>query len=476
MVRVIASIICALLIWQLFRLNRESDVRTSKALWIPVVWLFLAASRNVSEWLQYSPDGVSDQYLEGSPLDRAVLTAILALGVIVLLNRTRQVGILLRSNLPILLYFLYCGISVLWSDFPDVSLKRWFRALGDVVMVLIVLSDTNWLVAMRRLLARIGFVVAPLSILFIRYFPDLGRVYVRSGAPTWTGVGTDKNALGMISMVFGLASIFRFLQIRRGEESTRKAGPLIAHGTIIAMAFYLLWEANSATAFACFFLAGVPMVLTYLFRWARKPAFVNVIVFAVLGVAVSALFLNVGTGMVENLGRDSTLTGRTTIWYFALGMVQNPLFGTGFESFWVGPRLAEMEVLIQQTVNQAHNGYIEVFLNLGWVGVALLSVVLITAFRRIVAALRWSAPAASLRLAYLVVAIAYNFTEASFKALSPVWISFLLATMVVPEAPLQEYSPPLSLAQADDVTDRSPVQTCEALQSTNYAANRRQLN
>ncbi len=118
MVRVIASIICALLIWQLFRLNRESDVQTSKALWIPVIWLFLAASRNVSEWLQYSPDGVSDQYLEGSPLDRAVLTAILALGVIVLLNRTRQVGILLRSNLPILLYFLYCGISVLSGISP----------------------------------------------------------------------------------------------------------------------------------------------------------------------------------------------------------------------------------------------------------------------------------------------------------------------------------------------------------------------
>jgi len=195
MVRLLATIVCAFAIWQLFRLNREREVQTSKALWIPVIWLFIAASRNVSAWLQYSPDGASDQYLEGSPLDRAVLSAILALGVGVLLSRAGRVGMLLRSNLPVLLYFLYCGISVLWSDFPDVAFKRWFRALGDVVMVLIVLSDPDWIVAFRRLLARVGFVLVPLSILFIRYYPELGRAYTRSGSPTWTGVATDKNGL-----------------------------------------------------------------------------------------------------------------------------------------------------------------------------------------------------------------------------------------------------------------------------------------
>jgi hypothetical protein len=81
MARLIAAIVCALVIWQLFRLNREGDVRTSKALWIPTYWLFISASRSLSEWLHYSPGGASDQSLEGSLLDRAVLSAILALGV-----------------------------------------------------------------------------------------------------------------------------------------------------------------------------------------------------------------------------------------------------------------------------------------------------------------------------------------------------------------------------------------------------------
>lgn len=449
MIPLIAAILCALVIWQLFRLNREREVQTSKALWIPTFWLFIAASRNVSAWLHYSSGGGS-QYLEGSPLDRAVLSAALALGVIVLLGRTQRVGMLLRSNLPILLYFLYCGISVLWSDFPDVSFKRWFRALGDVVMVLIVLTDPNWPVALRRFLARVGNVVVPLSIVFIRYFPQLGRSYTTGGVGTWTGVGTDKNALGMISMAFGLASIFRFLQLYRERKNARRTGPLIAQGAMIVMTSYLLYEAHSATALACFFLAGIPMVLTFLFQWARRPAIVHVMVFGALGVACSALFLDIGSGMVETMGRDMTLTGRTNIWHFALTLVRNPLFGSGFESFWVGPRLAEMERLIHQTVNQAHNGYIEVFLNLGWVGVALLSVLLITAYARIAAALRWGAPAASLRLAYFIVAVAYNFTEASFKMMGLVWIALLLMIMA-PQASLQGYSPPLTLDQADDL-------------------------
>ncbi len=470
MVGQIAFIITLLVIWQLFRLNREENVRTSKALWIPTFWLFIAVSRNVSTWLQYSGGDGGDQYIEGSPLDRAVLTAVLALGVIILLGRAQRVGSFFRSNLPILLYLFYCGISVIWSDYPDVSFKRWFRTVGDVVMVLIVLSDPDWLAAVRRLFSRVGFVAAPLSILFIRYFPHLGRSASRGGAPTWTGVATDKNALGMLSLLIGLASIFRFLQLYQDEKGTVRKGQFIALGSLIVMTVYLLWEANSATAFACFFLAGTPMVLTYLFPWARKPLFVNLMVVGALGVSASALFLNVGSGMVESLGRNSTLTGRTDIWRNVLPMVQNPLIGAGYESFWIGPRLERVEKLIDQTINQAHNGYIEVYLNLGWVGITLLGIVLIAAYRRVMSGLRLRTPLASLWLAYFIVAGAYNFTEAGFKMMNPVWITFLLMAMAAPDAFRQEDSSPLRVNQINlnrsnrqfklekDLVRRSPLE------------------
>lgn len=458
MVRLVPVIICAIGIWLLFRLNREKESRTSKALWIPTIWVFLGATRSLSEWFHLSSSGTSGRYLEGNPIDQIAISAILALGLVVLFTRGRQAWMIVQLNIPILLYFLYCGISVLWSDFPDVAFKRWLRAVGDVVMILIVLSDPNWLAALRRIFARVTFVAMPLSILFIRYYPELGRSFSRGGLPSWTGVATGKNGLGMICLVFGLASLSRFLQIYREEKGTRKSGPLIAHGATFAMALYLLLEAHSATSFACFFLAGGPMVLILLIRSARKPVFLHVMLVAVLGLTVSSLFLNVNTGMVQELGRDSTLTGRTDIWRSAFSLVQNPIFGTGYESFWLGPRLSKMEALVHQSVNQAHNGYIEVYLNLGWVGVALLAVILITAYGRIVTSVRRMTPIASLGLAYLITTLTYNCTEAAIKMMHPLWIALLLVAMVDPEYPVRGnlHPIPLSLNRGGNLGEAKP--------------------
>jgi O-antigen ligase len=452
MARLLGTIIWAVFTLLLFWLNREKT-RTSAALWIPTFWLFIGTSRNIAEWFNYSGNSQGDRYLEGNPLDRAILSTVIALGIIVLITRGRIVVNLLRANLPILIYFIYCGTSALWSDYPDVSFKRWFRAVGDIVMILIVLSDPDWILALKRLLSRVGILVIPLSVLFIRYFPELGRSYSRGGAPSWTGVATDKNALGMLCLILGLASLYRFLEIYTGKEEFRKRGPLFAQAILFLLTLYLLVQANSATAAACFGLAAGPMVLTYLFSWARKPAMLRFIVIAVIVVPFSSMFLGLGSGLVQDLGRDTTFTGRTAIWHYAIPMVPNSLLGAGFESFWLGHRITDMERLIGQGVNQAHNGYIEVFLNLGYIGVFLLAILLITGFRRILPDVRSQSHAGSLRLAYLIVAVAYNFSEGGFKMMSPVWFLLLLSIAILPKQLAAESPvPKLPVRNAKPVT------------------------
>jgi exopolysaccharide production protein ExoQ len=428
--RLIASLVCAIIVWQLLRLSRESQVRTSGALWLPFFWLFIASSRNVSDWLHVSSSGGQERYLEGNPLDRALLSLVIGIAVIVLIQRGPKAFTLIRASYPVIIYFAYCGISFLWSDYPDVSFKRWFRALGDLVMVLVVLTDRDALGSFRRLFTRLGIVLMTVSILFIRYFPDLGRTYSEGGTPAWCGVATDKNALGMLCMVFGLPAVFRFLQLYTQREGPRQKKLLIAQGSIVAMAVYLIFEAHSATAMSCFYMAGGVMALTFLFRWARKPAIMHAMVFTVLGAAVSALFLGIGSGMVQDLGRDSTLTGRTNIWKAALPLVPSPVVGAGFESFWIGPRLQQVEISIGQEINEAHNGYIEIYLNLGWVGVALLMFILLNGYSRISSAVRRQTQMGSLRLAYFIVAVAYDFSEAGFKMESIVWFCLLLSCAV----------------------------------------------
>jgi exopolysaccharide production protein ExoQ len=453
--RMIATVFFVLLIWQLFRWTRDDEARTSKALWLPTFWLFIGSSRNISEWMHLSYGG-SERYLEGNPLDRMVLTLALALGVIVLLSRTRGVGRLLRSNIPILLYFAYCLISVLWSDFPGVAFKRWFRAVGDVVMVLVLLTDPDWVAALRRVLTRLGNLLVPLSILFSRWYPQFGRQFSHAGEPYWSGVAVEKNALGSLCMVFGLAFLYYFLQIYREEKGPRRKGQLIGHGLVLIMAVYLLIGSRSATALASFFLAAVPMVLIFRYRGARRPVFVHTMVLGILGAAACVVFLNVGSGMLTEMGRNATLTGRTAVWRAVLSLAENPVVGTGFESFWLGPRYLHVAELTGMRLNQAHNGYLETYVNLGWIGVALLALVLITAYRRAVQRVRWMSPVASLGLAYLMIAITENFTEASFGMAGPVWIGLLVTTMAMPEVPRPSELPLPGLGSAGELTKGKP--------------------
>jgi O-antigen ligase len=156
---------------------------------------------------------------------------------------------------------------------------------------------------------------------------------------------------------------------------------------------------------------------------------------AAVAVPLLVLFLHVGDEALEAMGRSATLTGRTDIWKLVLKVPGNRLIGTGFESFWLGDRLESIwGDTPRARLNEAHNGYLEVLLNLGWIGVALLGVLLVTGYRNAMAALRRDPDTGGLKLAYFLVAVIFSFTEAGFRMMTPVWIFFLWATIAVPGA------------------------------------------
>ena len=424
----VATVACTLLIGGLFWMDRDRATKTSPALWLPVLWTFIGASRMASQWLGVQPLDAMDLSLEGSPFDRLILLGFLLAGLAVLGARYERVGALVRANMLLVVFFCYCAVSVLWSDFPFVAAKRLTKGIGNLTMVLIVLSDPRPAAAIKRFFAWSGFLLIPLSVLLIKYYPALGRVYNRW---TWevsvTGVSADKNGLGAICLIVGLASFWRLIEERRRTADSRKTAPQVAHAIVLVMVAWLFGKADSSTAVACFLL-GASVIMMTTRALGEEPARVHGIVATVAcAIFVVALFPNGFTYVVQALGRNTTLTGRTDIWGDLLGMDLNRWLGTGFESFWLGDRADMFAKKYYFHPNQAHNGYIEMYVNLGLVGLGFLVLLMAQGYRCIVDAYRSSVGLSTLRLGIFATVVVYNITEATFKVMHPIWIVFLLA-------------------------------------------------
>jgi exopolysaccharide production protein ExoQ len=430
----IATLAYALGVAGLFYLNRDKSVHTSRALWIPVIWFWILGSRAVSTWLD---GGIGSQttvasLMDGSPLDAVVFQLLLASGFVVLARRGSRSQSLLAANWPIVVYFAYCLLSVLWSDFPGVSIKRWIKATGDIVMALIVLTDAQPMAALRRLFSRLGIVLLPASALLIKYYPFLGRYYNRwTGEQYNTGVTTDKNLLGVSAYVLSLGALWQVLRLWRNPDLPNRYRQLLVQCFLLYLGIWVLFTANSATSESCFLLGAFLMVVTSLRPIRGRSGAVHALILTLVVAGGVIKVTGADVAVFHALGRKPDLTGRATeVWPLVIPMAPNALLGAGFESFWLGPRLQKVwDAIPNLYVTEAHNGYIEVYLQLGAIGIILILLILVHGYRRSVAAFRIDPESSGLMLAYVMASVIYSYTEAGFRMLDYAW-SFLLLAII----------------------------------------------
>jgi O-antigen ligase len=315
-----------------------------------------------------------------------------------------------------------------------VSFKRWIKAIGDLAMVLVIVSDRQPVVSLSRLISRVGFVLLPASVLLIKYYPELGRGYSPIGEQMNTGVTTNKNVLGVVLLVISLCTLWRVMALMRAKGTPDRGRHLFAQWILLAFGVVLFWMAHSATSLVCFVLGGGIIIATNLRSFRIRPALVHVLCFAIIFVGGVAFLLGGEGGVTQALGRNSNLSGRTVIWAALIPAAPNSVVGAGFEDFWISPSVQEFQRRMvgwwhPERLNEAHNGYIEVYLNLGWVGVGLISIILVTGYGRAVKAFRLNPKVGGLFLAYIIVSTVYSITEAGFRMLDPIWIFLLLSVV-----------------------------------------------
>jgi O-antigen ligase len=402
--------------------------------WIPILWLLIIGSRQVSQWLGIGAVFQSQRLEEGNPIDQVVFAALIFAGLCVLARRPARVAQIVGDNKFLILFVLYEGISFVWSDYPTVALRRWLKALGDPVMVLVLLSDQLPARAVSAAISRCAYVLIPVSVLFCKYYQNLGRTFDAWGNSGYSGVTLDKNMLGYLLFTFGLFFVATFITTfrrPRAERNQANTDRMISI-LILCMVGWLLLIANSSTAAVALVAGSVVMVALRVVS-VRKHFWSYALTVLLLGVVVNTWVSVQGT-IAEAAGRDASFTGRTGLWETVLQEPINPLIGTGYSSFWLGERLLRFWAMYPNSPPiQAHNGYIEVYINLGLIGLCLLACVLWSGLTRMRNRLELSLTKSDIdgmvtmfALPFGIAYLFYNITEAAFGGTNFLFIVFLM--------------------------------------------------
>lgn len=361
------------------------------------LWFITGAFGQILSALTPSAGAYEDRQA-GTPALQAVSLALYAPALPMLLIYNNAAARTLTRAWPLTLLVLLCIVSVGWSVDPATSLRRVIAmTLMFGVAIYCAISFTQ-----RRLLtiiAATSAVIIVVSLLSIAV-PQVGLERIGPYAGHVRGVFNEKNAFGRFDGL-ALLLITAFLIARPRVQWVKFA----LWGTL-ALGLALLYASNARTPLIAYIASvGVMFATKFLLspeRWQRRikgdiramlvsgAALLVLVVLPLLAVAILTL-----------LGRDFTLTGRLGLWEYATNIGwQRPWFGAGFKAFWTDALTFDLRSLHEywfiegaQSRNltaNAHNGYLDVWLELGFAGLALFLAFLVDFIRKAVRLIRTS--------------------------------------------------------------------------------------
>lgn len=295
--------------------------------------------------------------------------------------------------------------SVLWSESPGWTFTNATEVLMLTLFGLYFAARFN-LKEQVQLIACALLVSALISTLIALGSPLVG-IDQKFHPGAWSGAYLQKNAFGSAMLL----SYLTFFALPKENSSLYRF-----FGFIFSLVLILL--STSKTSFVLSFLL-ISIVMFYKnFRWRGKVS----VIFANTGILIllcfAVLLLTYWVELITGLGRDPSLTGRTPLWSAAIArLVERPLLGYGLGAFWA-PQ-SRYAIKVGQSVGlgnwvppHAHNGLLDIALDVGLIG---LSLFLITYIRTFVRVLKRAYAAKNLEelwpLAFLAFLAMNNLTE-----------------------------------------------------------------
>lgn len=377
--------------------------------------LFL--SSGAMEAFTVGKQGVDPQ---GSPLMKVLWACVYLLVLLRLIPRYHQVGSLLLSNKCFVLFLLFSIVSVRWSVDPSLTLQK---SIPLVLSALIGL-DFARRYTIREQIHLIWMVLASVLVLgviaqvfFPGFVPDLD--YEPGGA--WNGIVTNKNTWARLIVLTGIALLSR-------PRPTRRSIVVVA--VLMTMVMALLAASRSAGGLLILSTMLLLFVGFRALRWPRTPLLLLTLAVAAVSIFTVSYAVQHADEVTAKMGKDATMTGRVPIWRETFRFIEkDPILGFGYAAFWSQnsrPGRLVREATNWDNLPHAHNGYIDLTLQLGGVGLLLYFAAYLIAMKRAVHLVRRNRARQFLwPIAFLCVVLLYQLDEASIVTPNQlIWILY----------------------------------------------------
>lgn len=376
------------------------------------------------------PDG--DSPADGNPVWRLILAVSYVSVAMLLIPYRREAAYLTRRNWFLAALVLLALVSFVWAEKPSLVLQRGVAVFGTTLFG-VALAVRISLEDQLRLLSWVLRIIAVLSLACVLFLPSYGISSRAEQHGEWQGIFSYKNELGTAMALSALVEWYLPADTRASKVVNRLA--------LILSIVLLVFSASITPLLA---LIGA-VLLVEMYKLAaqrlRIPTYTVVLAIMLIIVSCAAVLAAEGERAASVLGRSADLTGRTEIWSMVASYVpERPILGYGYSGFWGGAssESATIDRAVGGTIMYSHNGYLEILLNLGAVGLFLTAGFLCTGIKRVYDFSKRSQPTAYLwPLAFLLFFLLYNLTECTILFQDLEW-AVCVATVIGSDAALLE--------------------------------------
>lgn len=299
-----------------------------------------------------------------SALLRFAFLGIYAMSFALLTFRWQRTLFFLKTNLWLLFLIALAVVSVSWSSIPDIALRKVVSLIGTTFFAVYIASRYSFEQQLKIYSWTFSIAII-FSFLFALALPQYGISSLDAVSGTWRGIYPHKNGLGESMFVSFLT--FYFLSISQSKNR-------LLFQILCLLSVVLILLAESATSFvSVVFIFAIAQGLNYLSLKSKKSVLLVLLFIIFSAGLIFILTINFNTFLSAN-NKDITLTGRTPLWESLWVFIQQkPWLGYGYGTFFSG--VHRETDLLWKVHNwnpvHAHNGYIQLWLHLGIVGLSV---------------------------------------------------------------------------------------------------------